>query len=295
MTTKLPERATLATAPAQPAGWKFERVDDRHIRVEDPAASYAVVIDMGDQAPVMRVFWRLCVDLIEWAASAAAPAVPPRAGDGNLPPLPEAFGFAWHEGSMTAQGYQAHVGFSLDQPPEDYGAGPVFTVRQMRSYARAALAAAPVPAHDPADTVQLVGVKDGVETVIGTATMSPRMKAQDLVREMFGAWEHDDGSDADMAFAVCEQLIKWMPLNPPVFNVQAPAVRDEEPADSAVRQDAERWRALQLMWKADVIAGMDENGRALRTRHAGPWGLTERVDAKRATLAAQPPVQGRES
>jgi hypothetical protein len=380
MTTKLPERATLATAPAQPAGWKFERVDDRHIRVEDPAASYAVVIDMGDQAPVMRVFWRLCVDLIEWAASAAAPAVPPRAGDGNLPPLPEAFGFAWHEGSMTAQGYQAHVGFSLDQPPEDYGAGPVFTVRQMRSYARAALAAAPavsaptwqpietaprdrtevlvwredagqmiasytsaesfctqedldqmdeeaifsldwftqigyrmegsetpthwqplpaepgapspVPAHDPADTVQLVGVKDGVETVIGTATMSPRMKAQDLVREMFGAWEHDDGSDADMAFAVCEQLIKWMPLNPPVFNVQAPAVRDEEPADSAVRQDAERWRALQLMWKADVIAGMDENGRALRTRHAGPWGLTERVDAKRATLAAQPPVQG---
>jgi hypothetical protein len=128
---------------------------------------------------------------------------------------------------MTAQGYQAHVGFSLDQPPEDYGAGPVFTVRQMRSYARAALAAAPVPAHDPADTVQLVGVKDGVETVIGTATMSPRMKAQDLVREMFGAWEHDDGSDADMAFAVCEQLIKWMPLNPPVFNVQAPAVAPE--------------------------------------------------------------------
>jgi hypothetical protein len=158
-----------------------------------------------------------------------------------------------------------------------------------------AAAPSPVPAHDPADTVQLVGVKDGVETVIGTATMSPRMKAQDLVREMFGAWEHDDGSDADMAFAVCEQLIKWMPLNPPVFNVQAPAVRDEEPADSAVRQDAERWRALQLMWKADVIAGMDENGRALRTRHAGPWGLTERVDAKRATLAAQPPVQGRES
>jgi hypothetical protein len=74
--------------------------------------------------------------------------------------------------------------------------------------------------------------------------------------------------------------------------VPCAAVRDEEPADSAVRQDAERWRALQLMWKADVIAGMDENGRALRTRHAGPWGLTERVDAKRATLAAQPPVQG---
>jgi hypothetical protein len=72
---------------------------------------------------------------------------------------------------------------------------------------------------------------------------------------------------------------------------QAPAV-GAEPADAAVRLDAERWQALQLMWKADVIAGMDENGRPLRMRHAGPWGLTERVDAKRATLADQPPVQG---
>ena len=102
------------------------------------------------------------------------------------------------------------------------------TALDMMTLDKIVKAAAPAP--DPADTVQLVGVKDGIETVIGTATMSPKMKAQDLVREMFGAWEHDDGSDADLAFAVCEQLIKWMPQHPPVFNVQAPAVTQQVPA-----------------------------------------------------------------
>lgn len=85
------------------------------------------------------------------------------------------------------------------------------------------LAPSPAEAHGAADTVQLVGVKDGVETVIGTATMPPKMKARELVREMFGAWEPEDGSDADMAFAICEQLIEWMPKNPPSFNVESQA------------------------------------------------------------------------
>jgi hypothetical protein len=73
------------------------------------------------------------------------------------------------------------------------------------------------------DTVQLVGVKDGVETVLGTATMPPKMKARELVREMFGAWAPNDGSDSDLAYAVCESLIDWMGKNPPTFNVTAPA------------------------------------------------------------------------
>jgi hypothetical protein len=154
MTTKLPERATLATAPAQPAGWKFERVDDRHIRVEDPAASYAVVIDMGDQAPVMRVFWRLCVDLIEWAASAAAPAVPPRAGDGNLPPLPGAAAFIVHR--------------AMCEPALDWSEGDgwrneaLFTADQMRDYARAAAPAASAPAEaDVRDAARYRALREG--------------------------------------------------------------------------------------------------------------------------------------
>ena len=72
--------------------------------------------------------------------------------------------------------------------------------------ADAALSAAPAPA----ETVTLVGVKNGVETVLGEVPMPPNMKARELVREMFGAWEPDDGSDPDLAMAVCEQLIEWM-------------------------------------------------------------------------------------
>jgi hypothetical protein len=47
-----------------PADWTIERVDDRHIRVVDPQAPFAVVLNLSDQAPEMRVFWRLCCDLM---------------------------------------------------------------------------------------------------------------------------------------------------------------------------------------------------------------------------------------
>ena len=71
--------------------------------------------------------------------------------------------------------------------------------------------------------MQVVGIKDGKETVLGTATITPRMKARDLVREMFGGWEEDDGSEADLAFAVCESLLRWMGETPRVFTAAAPA------------------------------------------------------------------------
>lgn len=47
-----------------PEGWTIERVDDRHIRVTEPRATYAVVLDLSDQAYEMRVFWRLLCDLM---------------------------------------------------------------------------------------------------------------------------------------------------------------------------------------------------------------------------------------
>lgn len=50
---------TTPTSALAPPGWRFERVGDRHLRVTDPAAPYAVVLDLSDQAPAMRVFWRL--------------------------------------------------------------------------------------------------------------------------------------------------------------------------------------------------------------------------------------------
>lgn len=62
-----------------------------------------------------------------------------------------------------------------------------------------------------ADTVTLVGVKaDGTEHVLGTATMPPKMRAKELVREMFGSIDEETGDDGAMALWVCEQLIEWM-------------------------------------------------------------------------------------
>lgn len=59
-----------------------------------------------------------------------------------------------------------------------------------------------------ADTVQVFGVKDGKETLLGTAPMPPRMKAREIAREYFGHFEDDDGSDAELCFGAMEQLIE---------------------------------------------------------------------------------------
>ena len=98
------------------------------------------------------------------------------------------------------------------------------------AYRKAVIAAlAAQPKAEPvqpaeADTVQLVGVKaDGTEHVLGTATMPPKMKARELVRDMFNTIDEETGNDGAMAYWVCEQLIEWMEKTPPVFNVASPA------------------------------------------------------------------------
>lgn len=60
------------------------------------------------------------------------------------------------------------------------------------------------------DLVQIIGIKNGVETLLGQAPMPPKMKARDLVRETFGHFDDADGSDAELCFGVCEQLIDHM-------------------------------------------------------------------------------------
>lgn len=48
-----------------PKGWRFERIDDESIRVIDPKAPFPLIIFIYDQAPAMRIFWRLVADLLE--------------------------------------------------------------------------------------------------------------------------------------------------------------------------------------------------------------------------------------
>lgn len=81
---------------------------------------------------------------------------------------------------------------------------------EMAEALRAALAE-PAPMQEP-ETVSVYGVKSNGEVVdtCVKAPMPPRMKAKDMVREMFGPWEEDDGSDSDLCFAVCESLLDWL-------------------------------------------------------------------------------------
>lgn len=66
------------------------------------------------------------------------------------------------------------------------------------------------PAAQAVEHVELYGVKDGKETLLGTVPMPPRMKAREIAREMFDRFEDDDASDAAMCFAAMESLIDHM-------------------------------------------------------------------------------------
>lgn len=63
------------------------------------------------------------------------------------------------------------------------------------------------------DTCDLMGVKDGVETKIGTMPLPPKMKLKEIVRSYFSGSIDDDMSDASYAYAVGEELINWMIAN----------------------------------------------------------------------------------
>lgn len=97
------------------------------------------------------------------------------------------------------------------------------------------------------DDYTLIGVKNGMETVLGTVTQSAESKARELVAEMFGPWEQDDGSDAEMAFTICAQLLEWMPKNPPTIKMLVPpGWKVERLNDEYIRVD-EKQMAIPLV------------------------------------------------
>jgi len=63
------------------------------------------------------------------------------------------------------------------------------------------------------DTVELYGMKDGIQIHLGRAPMPPRMKAKEIVVSVFGHFdEHDDMDDGDAAlcFSCMTELIDYM-------------------------------------------------------------------------------------
>lgn len=63
--------------------------------------------------------------------------------------------------------------------------------------------------------VELRGVKDGVETVLGTVNETPAMYARRLITDWFGEFTNGDDSDADyvrqMVGEVLEYAYKYEP------------------------------------------------------------------------------------
>lgn len=60
------------------------------------------------------------------------------------------------------------------------------------------------------ETMTLVGVKDGVETVLGEVPLSPQMKAREIVRGYFSDDINEDGTEASYAYYAMLDLINWM-------------------------------------------------------------------------------------
>lgn len=60
------------------------------------------------------------------------------------------------------------------------------------------------------DVVEIRGVKDGIETVLGTATMPPEMKRRCITIEMFSGSLSDDMSDASFCLYALERYHDWL-------------------------------------------------------------------------------------
>lgn len=60
------------------------------------------------------------------------------------------------------------------------------------------------------ETCDLVGVKNGIETVLGKIPMPPKMKLRELIRGYFGGSFDNECSDASSALYMGEELIDWM-------------------------------------------------------------------------------------
>jgi hypothetical protein len=98
---------------------------------------------------------------------------------------------------------------------------------------------------DKSDTVELYGMKDGIQVHLGQAPMPPRMKAKEIVVSVFGHFdEHDDMDDGDAAlcFSCMTELIDYMTKQE---RTQAAKITELESQVEALRVDAERLKEIE--------------------------------------------------
>jgi hypothetical protein len=105
------------------------------------------------------------------------------------------------------------------------------------------------------ETIDLVGVVNGVHVPIGTMPMPPSMKAKEIVRSYFGRIDEDEGNEAAMALWACNELVTWMESQ----GWTPPPITDVIPASQA-EKIAAQWRNFR-----DCPRCGAEKGSACRT------------------------------
>lgn len=143
------------------------------------------------------------------------------------------------------------------------------------------------------DTVNVLGVRaDGSSEVIGTAPMPPKMKARELVTETFGSFQDDDGSDADLAMACCEQLIEY--LGRTFFSITL-SKRSADPTDlfmEEVRAELKRARAKFPGDRIMTIALAEEFGELCKAVLDEDAAAVRKEAVQTAVMAARVAIDG---
>lgn len=62
----------------------------------------------------------------------------------------------------------------------------------------------------PTEKVDIVGVKNGIETNLGKIPMPPSMKLKEIMRTYFSGSTDDEESEVSMAVAAGTELLAWM-------------------------------------------------------------------------------------
>lgn len=75
---------TALALPGLPPGWKLERPNPGTIRITDPQAPGPLLLFLYDQAVPMRIFFRLCLALMEMGEAVSAPESTVSASDAEL-------------------------------------------------------------------------------------------------------------------------------------------------------------------------------------------------------------------
>jgi hypothetical protein len=107
------------------------------------------------------------------------------------------------------------------------------------------------------DTAEIFGVKPNGETVLlGTAPITPLMKARDLIEDCIGRDYSYEDTQESTALYICERLVKWMidqGWTPPKVEI-TPVAKTPWPFPTSSRPELQECAASGQMSAAQIHA-----------------------------------------